>query len=384
MFTSNEKKLLKKWFLKKDISKSTQRTYKSVLKKYKRITDKTLDELIKEARAEKILDEDDQKLLEYYLLFKEKLQKDNLSRNTISLHLHILNSFYNAYKIPLPEIKIPSKSAGLPKNENRLITNDEIKTLLGVAGTRDTAIIYFAALTGARPKEIRSLLILDIIKSVSEKFPEVKTVEDLFKYEHKYKDVLFIFKLYPSKTHSRYSCFLPYEGLRPILIYLKKRFHGKNPNIYPDSINSPLFVSKFGKPLKRTSLVTDFRNLGYEAGFKKEEGSFAWWRLYAFRHRYISMGINKRRLRDFVMETTGHSFNDVSDNYLIVNSEDYQNMYLELYPHISIDSSKKDFPKTDEIKKIEKDNKELKSDIEFLKEKMKTLEATNQINNKIK
>lgn len=371
-FSDEEQRVLDFWFSKKSLSEGTRGNYINVIKQYRNLIDKPLNVLIDEAKEDKDLAEDEQRTTYYYLKFKQYRTDKGICNRTVNQNLNVLNSLYGSYKLPLPEIEFPRYPIRLPKNEGKIMSNEEIQSLIGVAGTRDRAIIYLLALTGMRQKEVRNLKVKDILKSVQNKFKHVTTLEDLFKFEDEYEETVFKLDIYSSKNFYTYPCFITYEALRYILLYLKERLSGSNPNIILENVDDWLFVNKFGDKIADDNLTTNFRDLGYKAGFSKEKGAYSWWRTHSFRHRYISMGINKLRLKDFVLDTTGHRTADVSENYLHRDMDDYESMYLELYPFISIDGGKSITVTDKKIKELEEELSEVRGVVDKIHDAAKS------------
>jgi hypothetical protein len=64
------------------------------------------------------------------------------------LYLSAIKSFYNAYGIKQPDVRLSNGDVGLEKNYGRLMKKSEIQKLVSVASTRNRAIIYVMALSG--------------------------------------------------------------------------------------------------------------------------------------------------------------------------------------------------------------------------------------------
>jgi len=383
-----EKLLLEKWFLIRNISSSTQETYMHSVNDYMDLLGKNLSELLKEAKEENLstIEIMDRKVTYNLLRFKKHLKESGKAPSTVNLYYSAIISFYKAFNIILPEIRMDKGDIGLDRNMGKRMERKDILNLIGVAPPREKALIYLMALSGMGQQEARDLKINIFLDAASQAIKvDLKDVPDLFSHEEQVlEEVLTIF-IRRKKVNYRHLTFIPPEASREIINYLKERNFGRNKNIRIKSKNDNLFVNNRGAELSRDSIVTNFRRIGLEAGFEKEKGSYSYWRSHSLRKYFISKIINKSGDKTIADYMAGHTINSQDRTYWEANPKDLKKLYLEALPHLSIDQVKvndidsdtlKDYEKR--IKTLEKekiDYKELLNNEEFLRDLLKMVKS---------
>lgn len=166
------------------------------------------------------------------------------------------------------------------------------------------------------------------------------------------------------KVNYRYMTFIPPEATKEILNYLKERMYGRNEKIRIRDYDRALFVKRNGEDIDRDIIVTNFRRIGLEAGFKKKDGAYSFWRAHALRKYFISTIINKlgdKVLADFL---AGHKISDVDRAYWYMDPEDLKRRYMKALPYLSIDGVEvrtiedRDYRRLREVEKIYNQMKE--------------------------
>lgn len=156
MVEMDEEKILKYWFLRNNLSKSTQIQYTVAINLYSKIVGKTIEELYKEAYFE---EKERVMLMErgystYVLEFKEHLDH-KYADNTVRNYINAVKSFYESYDIQQPKVKVPQGDICLEKNYGKLLNREELKKMARASNIRNNAIIYLMALSGMSQKELR-------------------------------------------------------------------------------------------------------------------------------------------------------------------------------------------------------------------------------------
>ena len=340
IFSDDDQKRIDLWVLRKDLEDSTIEYYIEFLKYYCNLVGLTPDELIKEAdlEEEKGIKLRDRKLNFYFLKMKKQLKNENKAEGTINLYIYSVKSFYDSMDIQVPPIKISRGDIALEENYGKLITRKDLSRLVSVAAPRETALIYLMALSGMAQAEARNLTIRKFMDAAGEAIKkEIKTIDDLFQYQHLLRKVILTVHITRKKVNYRYITFIPPEVTRKILDYLKERAYGGNQKIRIKDYESALFVKNNGQPIDRDVIVTNFRRIGLKAGFKKKEGAYSYWRAHAMRKYFISTIMNNigdKTLADFL---AGHKISDVDRAYWYMDPESLKKRYMEALPYLSID-----------------------------------------------
>ncbi|MCK9150501.1 tyrosine-type recombinase/integrase [Methanobacterium alcaliphilum] len=365
-FDGKDQQRIDFWVFNKDLEESTLKTYLNCLKKYCKTVGKSPNELIEEADAENDqgIRSRDRKINHYLLKFKKQLKSEGKARATIHLYIHAVKSFYDALDVETPKIKTPQGDITQEKNYGKLISLNEIKTLVNVAAPREKALIYLMALSGMAQAEARNLTIKKFMDAVGESLNrEIESMKDLFEVEHSLDQEILTLHIVRKKVNHRYITFIPPEATIQIIYYLKERMYGRNQNIRITDINSPIFVKINGEPIDRDIIVTNFRRIGLEAGFKKEEGAYSFWRAHGLRKYFISTIMNKlgdKVLADYLV---GHKLSGNDRAYWYPDEEDLKKRYLKALPYLSIDNAKVLEIKTEDyvrIERVERDQNKLK------------------------
>jgi integrase len=344
------------WVLKKDLEDSTLKTYLACLKKYCTIMGSSPNELIEEAdlEEENAIKLRDRKINLKLFKFKKQLQKNGISESTMSLHLFAIKSFYDALDIQIPKFKTPKGDISLEKNFGKLISKKELNILVNVAPPREKALIYLMALSGMAQAEARKLTIKKFLDSAGEVInKELNSISDLFEAENELSEEIITLHVVRKKVNYRYITFIPPEATYQIILYLKERMYGRNKRIRINKCDSALFVKNNGEPIDRDVIVTNFRRIGLQAGFKKEDGAYSFWRAHSLRKYFISTIMNKigdKVMADFL---AGHKISNVDRAYWYMDPKDLKNRYLKALPYLSIDQVKVKDIKSDDFKRIE-------------------------------
>lgn len=360
-FGDSDQMIFETWVLRQGLEKSTFKTYLQCLRKYCEVTGMTPAELITEAEEEEEsgIRMRNRRVNLHLLKFRRALEEENKAPSTINLYYYAIRSFYDAMDITLPKIRQPSGDICLEQNYGRLITREELRTLVSMAPPREKALIYLMALSGMAQAEARRITIRKFLDSAGNAIGrELNTVEDLFEAEEDLRDEIITMDIVRKKVNYRYMTFIPPEATKEIINYLKERMYGRNEKIRIRDYEGALFVKRNGEDIDRDVIVTNFRRIGLEAGFKKKDGAYSFWRAHALRKYFISTIINKigdKVLADFL---AGHKISDVDRAYWYMDPEDLKRRYMKALPYLSIDGVEvrtiedRDYRRLREVEKI--------------------------------
>jgi len=201
---------------------------------------------------------------------------------------------------------------------------------------------------------------------------DIRTINDLFDLKDELKNAVITLHITRKKVNYRYITFIPPEATKYIIMYLKERVFGSNKKIQIKNYDSSLFVKNNGEPIDRDVIVTNFRRIGLQAGFKKNDGAYSFWRAHGMRKYFISTIMNKlgdKVLADFL---AGHKISDVDRAYWYMDPEDLKKRYMKALPYLSIDKTKVLEIKSEDYKRIE----ELEKTQELLRQQLIKTEKT--------
>lgn len=372
-----DKTLIENWFLMRNIREGTQKTYRKSMRDYSELINKSPNELIQEAEKEEAstIRPRKRKVTFYLLKYKQKLQEDGKAPGTVNLYFSAIRSFYQAYDITIPQIKMDHGDLGLDQNIGRPLTREDIRRMIGAAPLRERAIIYLMAMSGMGQEEVRNLTIKKFIDTASASIHiQLNNLNDLFQQEEQILQEVLTLEIKRKKSNYRYHTFIPPEASREIIGYLKERNYGRNNKIRIKSIKEPIFVNKNGGVLSEDSVVTNFRRIGQDAGFQKDKNQYSFWRSHSLRKYFISTIINKIGEKIIADYMAGHKINNQDRTYWRANPEDLKQHYLKALPYLSIDEAKvKDF-KSEEYLEVVKKLDEKEKEMEKLQKRFEELD----------
>ena len=372
--------VIENWFLRRNIGEETQIPYLTSLKEFCSVIGKTPAELYEEADQEEEngVRPIKTKVYTYLLKYKKHLIDTGKAKKTIKLYFSAVRSFYLSFDITLTEIKLDSGDIGLEKNRGRPLKRKDVKRLANSAPLRERALIYLMAMTGMGQQEARNLTIKTFIDSATSAIGrDLDDVYDLFKFEDEILKEVLTLNIVRQKTNYEYITFIPPETSREIIHYLKDRCYGRNDKIRVENNSDYIFASKNGGQMSRDSIVTNFRRIGEKAGFKKDKGTYSFWRSHAMRKYFISTFINKKGEAIVANFMAGHKISDLDRAYWLANPDDLKKMYTDALPVLSLDKANVRDYETKEFREIKEKNKDLNEKLKMQNEEMAQLK--NQI-----
>lgn len=369
--------LIERWFLKKEIRKGTQRSYRVAINKYCKLTNMSPTELIDEAELDESagIKMSRRKIETHVLSFKKELKDKGIARSTTNLYISAVRSFYDAFDIIFPKVRMEKGDLTIEENYGKLLKKEEILELANAANTRERTLIYLMALSGMAQQEARNLTVNKFLEAASEAInKQISSVYDLFNYEEELSEEILTVHITRQKVNYRYITFIPPEATKEILNYLKERLYGRNEKIRVKDNDSPLFVNNYGAKMSSDVVVTNFRRIGEKKGLKKKRGKYAYWRAHSLRKYFISTIVNDlgdNILADFL---AGHKIDDVKRAYWYYDPEKLKKRYLKALNHLSLDNVKVKDVESLEYKQLLEDSKLKDDKIQAMEKRMELIE----------
>lgn len=400
----NDKKIFQRWIIQNNLSPSTEKVYKSVIKKFITATGKSLTELYNEALTE----EDNRvpvhrkKIKNYFIDFQAYLEQLDIRDSTKKKNIQIILSFYKSLDIQLPTIKTPYDNSPDPANTTKMLTKELIQQMMEKSSLRDKAILSFMALTGQAQKEVTNLTIEQLIQAYN-------TIEDLSIFNVKdiikNKELILAnecvkLNMHRQKTNTYYWTYLPAETSKYIISYLQERYNSLNEKLHIRSTSDPVFVTKYGTPFSNSAVGKMVTYRGHECGFdnpsdfegetrkllERKEGNHHIYKSHNFRKYFINMCrryagtryndteaefiFSGRELADFWV---GHTVKGSISHYLQYNDDDFEQMrkqYLQVLPYMSLEIELRSFDTEErkEFEEMKEQYNDMQKEIEDLKE----------------
>lgn len=369
-------KLLNRWFMQKDYSKTTQISYKQALEQYSTLLQMSISEILNEADDE---EEENIRLkkrnYQFYILeFKKYLEDLGRSKNTINLYLSAVLSLYDWYDIRPPKVTLAKGDIALERNYGHLITKEEIKRMIDVSSARDSAIIYTMALTGMGQNEVRNLTIKKFLDIAGLAIKEdIQNIDDLFKYESVLlKDTIITLEITRQKRNYRYHTFIPPEATRAIITYIRERCNHKDKRIHPKDLKNALFVTNKGKNagkiVSSDSINGIFENSGERAGLIHDWNSYRYFRSHGMRKYFMSTIINKTGNHELANYMVGHKISSTTRAYWFADPNALKKEYLKILPYLSIDGVKVKVIHSEEYMNMEQRLRSVEEELQLHKE----------------
>lgn len=351
---------LKMLIIKKNLSPTRRRMYKYNLKIMHQLTGLTPSQLIEEAKKEQMpyidpqtqqivfKDVEDRKITEYIYRFYEHINKENAKPATIQTRMSVIRSFYNMYKIQLPDkinITIPRK----------IIRKGDIPCLedvkMGVEQARHLkykAIILLVATSGIRSGDIRRFKIGDFLEASKEYHNG--TIEGLLQSK---ESIVPTWDFIPRKTRSNHNICVTFntpEASAYIIEYLKQR-QLKGEILTEDSY---LFVSTRGKYYSMKGFLWVFESVNQEL-FGKDKLDMQFFRAHNLRKFFLS---TFRQITNDLFSLkiiAGHSIaNNNDENYQEIPVKELKRLYMKVIPYLSIKDTRVHTIKSKEFREVEK------------------------------
>lgn len=400
---AEDKKILKRWYIRRNLAPTTQDEYNTVLTQACNIINKHITQIYDE-----ILDEEDRNITRQRRAYNDDIidiqtymkEYAQYTENTIGGKMSIIKSFYESLGVTITQLIGRYQRSANPDNVEQELPKELIKIMMQASGNQDKALISFIALTGQAQQEASNLTIQQLINSFNKEFGEekIKTYKDLFKYREQILEIeVAQLKMYRQKVKGHYWTYLPREVTTHILNYLRERQYGRNQKIRITSNEEPVFVTKHGNKYTGDSLGKRVILIGKKCGFEEPEnfereiriilqrkpGQQRVYKSHNLRKYFATtcarygggVGINNRVFngKDLADFWLGHRDNR-SINAYIQHSEDdniaMKDMYLKVLPYLSLETEVRTFDdeEREEFENIKEEYMRMSEEVARMKE----------------
>ena len=286
----NTESLLEIYFLERNSSESTQRTYKRVVNTFEHHTNKTLPEILNIAENEEENTKWQKSTLYYYLISFRKYLYESLQPSTAKMNFTVIKTilrYFGANIFPLQSFST-KKYPKIELAPEDIITPDELKVCINVKNPLVKAISLTMSSNGESLSDVLKKSILDYVYSTKEYHNLPCTNENIMPILHKLNkmdDVIPVFeKQRRQKTGVQYTTFCSPEAANAInnyLIYREKKEkesverynklkHPENPKVYPGlQLTDQLFKANIGSIERMFREVNDAVGLGKAGNYVK-------------------------------------------------------------------------------------------------------------------
>jgi integrase len=154
---------IKTWITDAEVSPSTEKSYINAMRYYTEFTEKTPEELIREAKKEVRdgLTMDERRIRMYLNNFRKSLQDQELAPLTVRNRMVGVRSFYSSFYIDLPKLKKIGKARPTPENSDKIPTKDDIRVVLQHCDPLERALVLVGCSSGLSAIDIINLKIKD-------------------------------------------------------------------------------------------------------------------------------------------------------------------------------------------------------------------------------
>ncbi len=376
---------IKDFYRSRNLRRTTQTLYTTLLTHYCLYTGKSPTELIEEAEEdeEERIRMKDRKIKTYLLEYSEYLENNGKAPSYIDRIITTIRTFYSEYEIELPrKRKIIQDQETLITKED-IVSKKHINEALKHANTKYKAIILLMVSSGMGASEICNLTWQNFLKAIEmEKYNgfDMGKLRELVSKKHYLIPTWYINR---QKTSMPYFTFSSPESIEAIFTFLGERNHLKKDITAPED---SLFEFD-GHKMNVKGMVAYFQRLNDRAGFGWQQyNRQRFFHSHALRKFFASTlteaGINELEVNWML----GHRPPKISGTYIKPSVEGLKNKYRNYVSKLSLEEVKlrdihsREF---DNLQKQLEDNKKESNqrEIEFkeMKERMNALERL-QIN----
>lgn len=363
-----------------NLTKNSIKKYRNCLKNYTEYNNLTLDELLEEADKEedKIPRIAKRNIRNRLINFRTHLINDKKYKaSTIRTNMTCVKYFYkfNGIELPhVPNIKLPQSPNEAIEFED-LPTKNDIKTAIeGTKLSKHKALFLFAFTTGSGRMELTNFTFQQFLDGLKDYTTNAKTPQDIIEQldgKCEEKEVIPIFKMRRQKTEYYYHTVTTPECVQFMINYLKSE----------------------GRHLKPEDKFFQLKEWGMSAAFKNTNARFNWGkrgtRDYFSSHRIRALHASLIEDKNFANYLVGrkpdpieqayfkrdinrirekykkhmHKFTIYAKYNVMINSEAYNQIKEELET-----VNKENREKDKVIEELRKEMRELKQDVNTIKE----------------
>ena len=340
-------------------SKSTREAYKNAVKLYCSVSKMTLYELITEAEEEENkgvkwkLSSLKRRLLEYRHFLIQKY-----AYNTYKTYFMPIIRIYKYYDIEINELpKLNSKAIKKPRplTFRDLPDKEIIREAVNISSPFMKAVILFMCSSGCSLRETSNLTIGDYIKSIQE-YTDKKNIYDAIGDIRGNEDIVPTWDIWRQKTNKYYTTYSSPESVTAINSYLITR---------EDELTDDSKLFHYHTIYIRELFYNINKELNLGGVGDNNYGRF---RSHMLRKFHASALYNDGMSLDKVNDLQGKAKNKTDEAYFMTNPEDLKYEYIEHLPAVTINKEvEKITIKSKEYLMMEKENKELKTDLNAMK-----------------
>lgn len=353
----------------KTLKQGSKKSYMQRLRAYCNFNEMSLTELIKEAEKE---EEDgikkrrrtvNRRIGDFIQYLDEE---EKFGTNTIRGYFSSVKAFYRYCDIEIDKIAVPAPN----KNQvfEKLITKDEIKTVIRSANQRDRAIFTLHMSSGMGMAEVRSLTYGHFLKSLEEYTHTSRyiPIEELFDIMEQVENPIPCWNMVRVKTDYQFITFSSPEATREILLFLKERQKTKFPIT---SKESPLFDT-IGKNtgIGDRGFLDLFERANDKHDLGRKSNNFRRFTSHELRRFFVTncmkAGIDKMKIDLMV----GHAINQTDAAYFKCDEEILKRDYQKVLKFLTLDNVKNITVEDPEVAELRKELEESqKQNREFAK-----------------
>ena len=371
---------LNRMFTKKNLSESRRRMYLYNFKEMFDLTSLNPSELILEAKDEQkpsldksnqiiFKDIEDRKVTEYLYKYYAGMVEKKLKSSTIKTKMGIVCSFYNNFKIELPDnIKIIIPNQLIRKGD---IPNlEDIKKAVGQAKyLKYKAIILLIATSGIRSGDVRHFTVGDFLNATKEYHNG--TLDELL---HSKKNIIPIWDFIPRKTINQSNICITFntpEASRYIIDYLKQRLE-RGETLNNDSF---LFTSTKNKQYSIKGFLWVFSSVNDEL-FGKDHHNRNFFRAHNLRKFFLSTFRQKTNDSFTLKVVAGHTLRRDNDmNYQEIPIYEIKKQYMQVIQFLSIKDTRVYTIKSKEYAELKNQLQKNQTESKQKEDKIKYLES---------
>ena len=322
MYSNN---LFKKFCRDRNIKDSTIKGYDSAIRLYENFSNKSIEDLFKEARAEENerIPLKDRKIKKRLIDFRSYLLNSNLSPNTSKTYFSKVKTFYLHFEFELPHLPQAKYDKIYETNYLDLPTREHIHEALLISSIDLKAVILFMSSSGTAKAETLSLTVEHFIQATQE-YHHGGSIEFILETLDKKNNVVPTFYLKRIKTDKYYYTFCSPEASSAIVKYLKTRENLQLEDKLFDFTSSQLF-SKFQD-------INDTMKWGFK-------GKYRFFRSHSLRKFHASnIGLSS----EYIDALQGRAKSEVHETYIKINPQKLKIIYKSVMNNVVIQNKEQE------------------------------------------
>lgn len=282
----------------REIKENTKNKYIRDMTWYCEFTGMTPSELVNQARREqKDFEYEDERQINTHLSrFKGYLQKKEYSPYSVKHILLVVKIFYHQFNINTPNITVKKAvPSTFYLTLDDLPSHDDLRLFISNAILKYKAMFMILASSGMNISDVINLTITHLLNAVKYHYPDLNSLQDLYKIIEKEEGIIPVWKLPRTKTDEPRVTFSSPESLKFTIDYLKS-----NP---PQDNKDPLFRSNRGNiPVTYTAVARYTQRLNKKIGWENRKiGYFNYITTKSFRTYFAntleSYGVQEKFIR---------------------------------------------------------------------------------------